>query len=609
MVVSISNVSPAHAHRYYTKGKADVLQDNQLIPELPPSEWYGIGSKALGLAQTVQAADLNYLLSGKLPDGTTLVDKTRCHQQQTNAKATGKIAPTERGGIDLTASAPKSVSLQALVFGDHQLEVAHQQANREMLRVLEERYACTRITQEGKRLKVCTGTLAIACFHHYASRALDPQLHTHNVILNLQRHPKTGRWQSLDNTEIYRAKMLLGQLYRNELACAVQSLGYAIHITNQQHGLWELDGFTAKQLRSFSTRLNQIEEAVGVGASSKAQAWAKRVTRPAKVEYDRDDLERYWQHQAQANRLTLLQPQPAPIQTETTRQLALAQVMRWLSDWIEQMQVPTVDRKELERKALQQPGVLPFEALQRVIETYLSRQSIIALTGNSQHVFQRVQTVFSQTNFSADSRATQQPLSGESHTQPWGRDTSQKICQTSTESPTFGEFLANGSQFTSDIGCQPETDAAWTHSTIGCHSERTGNRNLEQPGNLSSSHGGTDHPVATDDSKVSNPSADEQLDRRSQSPASEHGGVGTDAGANGEAVRLGAEFRALDALVAQILERHERRTMVPTENKARSNDSCLDQPDHNLPQETFRSVAIPLAQPLETNDLELEREW
>jgi conjugative relaxase-like TrwC/TraI family protein len=208
------------------------------------------------MAQTVEPSDLHSLLRGELPDGTMLVDKTRCRQQQANAKATGKPAPTERAGLDLTASAPKSVSLQALVFGDRLLELAHQQANREMLRVLEERYAYTRITQDGKRMKVATGEVAIAIFHHDTSRALDPQIHTHNVILNLQRNPKTGRWQSLDNTEIYKAKMLLGQIYRNELACVVQDLGYSIHITNQRHGLWELEGFTSKQLRAFSTRIS-----------------------------------------------------------------------------------------------------------------------------------------------------------------------------------------------------------------------------------------------------------------------------------------------------------------------------------------------------------------
>ena len=605
MVVSIANVSPAHAHRYYTEGKSNVSQTDKPMPELPPSEWYGDGSKALGMAQTVQSADLNQLLSGKLPDGTTLVDKTRCQQQQANAKATGKPAPTERAGLDLTASAPKSVSLQALVFGDRQLEAAHQQANREMLKVLENRYAYTRITEQGKRLKVCTKALAIACFHHDTSRALDPQLHTHNVILNLQRNPKTGRWQSLDNTEIYKAKMLLGQIYRNELACAVQDLGYAIHITNPQHGLWELNGFTATQLRSFSTRINQIEEAVGVGASSKAQAWANRVTRPTKVEYDQDEMKCYWQQQAQASGLTPLQPQPAPVRSEVAHQFAIAQAMQWLSEWIGRSQA--LDRRDLERKALQQPGILPFSALGQMIDTYLSN-NFVPLIGTSQHVFQRVQGVLPKTDCSTDSGSTQQPLSGESHPQPSDRATTQEIGEVAPAIAPIREFTVTNNRFLSDIAHQPETNAAWAHGTTRSHSDRNGNSDRERPEQLYPSYERADHPVAADASEVGDPAAGEQFDCRPQTTPSEHDRVGTDAGRNGEAVRLGQEFRALGELVAQVLERHERRTMVRTEDEARSDDPCPDCYKYNPPQKTSAPHTNHLVKSLETGNLELERE-
>jgi conjugative relaxase-like TrwC/TraI family protein len=69
-------------------------------------------------------------------------------------------------------------------------------------------------------MRLWTGQLAIAQFHHDTSRALDPQLHTHNLILNLQQRPD-GRWQSLDNEAIYKARSLLGKLYRHHLAEAI----------------------------------------------------------------------------------------------------------------------------------------------------------------------------------------------------------------------------------------------------------------------------------------------------------------------------------------------------------------------------------------------------
>jgi conjugative relaxase-like TrwC/TraI family protein len=54
-----------------------------------------------------------------------------------------------------------------------------------MLEIAEERYATTRITQQRKRQVVNTKNLLVGQFHHDTSRALDPQLHTHNLVLNL----------------------------------------------------------------------------------------------------------------------------------------------------------------------------------------------------------------------------------------------------------------------------------------------------------------------------------------------------------------------------------------------------------------------------------------
>lgn len=587
MVVSLSNVSPNHARHYY-----------QSTRECSSTAWSGKLTQALGIAQLdVQTNAFVSLLQGHSPNGERLVDKTRVHQQQANAKAAGENSPTERAGIDLTTSAPKSVSLQALVFGDRQLEAAHQHANHEMLRVLEERYAYTRITEAGKRFKVATGEVAIACFHHDTSRALDPQLHTHNVILNLQHHPKTGRWQSLDNTEIYKAKMLLGQIYRNELACAIQDLGYSIHVTNKQHGLWELEGFTQKQLRAFSTRINQIEEAVGVGASSKAQAWANRMTRPSKVEYDQGELRHYWQDQAQATGLIGLQPQPVPIQAKISDSLAIAQITQCLSEWIGQLHAQAIERKELEQKLLQQPGRLPFCALEKIINAYLPQNSI-PLIGTNPDVFQRVDPVFTQTGSSTNRRSTDQRLPGNPNSQSSDRSASQKIRQTTSTNAAFGEFIPSDRHFLSYTPSPSKTDAAWADDTPRSEPERTGN--LDRSVSAS--------PVAADASESGNPTASGKPNCRPQTFTPKHGGISADAGGNREASRLGQEFRALDELITQVLERYERRTMVRTEDKTRPDDPCLDRLGNGSPQKAADPDPVFLAESLETGTSELERE-
>lgn len=374
MVVSLTNVSPSHASHYYASRNSS--------SQMQVSRWSGKLLQPLGVGGSVNHFELENLLHGKAVTGEVLIDKLRLHQQQLNARDANKAPPIERAGIDVTASAPKSVSIQALVFGDHRLEVAQQQANTRMLQVLEDRYAIVCLREGGKRRKVLTGELAIASFHHDTSRSLDPQLHTHNVILNLQRRPDNRRWQSLDNAEIYRAKMLLGQIYRNELALQVQALGYRIHITDQRHRLWDLKGFSERQLKAFSTRSQQIEAAVGVDASSKTKEWAAtRVTRNRKQDVSRSELLEHWHEQAIAAQMLQIAP-THPHMTQTSKELAQALVAQSLSALVEQGS--DFRREEIERLVLQQPGQVSFADLEQAI----NHQPTL-LIGNNDHDFSR----------------------------------------------------------------------------------------------------------------------------------------------------------------------------------------------------------------------------
>lgn len=79
--------------------------------------------------------------------------------------------------------------------------------------------------------------------------------------------------QTLDNIAIYRAKMLLGLIYRNELAIVVQQFGYEIEISNSKHGFWELKGYEHRLLEQFSKRAQHIQEVASEAASSQRKAW------------------------------------------------------------------------------------------------------------------------------------------------------------------------------------------------------------------------------------------------------------------------------------------------------------------------------------------------
>jgi conjugative relaxase-like TrwC/TraI family protein len=175
-------------------------------------------------------------------------------------------APTQRrAALDLTLSAPKSVSLQALVFGDTRLVTAHREAVEETLRHVETHFAQCRAGSRKDRTVVVTGKLAIARFEHDLSREKDPHLHTHNVVINMT--PEGGKVRALHNDELFQSKRMLGTLYRNELALRVKALGYDVQLGKE--GTFEIAGFAREQIEAFSKRHQQIWES---GVTSQAEA-------------------------------------------------------------------------------------------------------------------------------------------------------------------------------------------------------------------------------------------------------------------------------------------------------------------------------------------------
>lgn len=279
-MMSLAPVSVHQGRHYYKK-------DNYYTPErdVENSAWFGRGAAELGLEGRVSAEAFDRLLTGMDPAGNAALD------------GCGRPArANRRAGIDLTFSAPKSVSIAAFIGGDQRLEGAHAAAVRFALGVAEERYAITRVGGEQNRHIEATGNFIVAQFQHDTSRAQDPQLHTHNVVINAVRR-EDGKWRSLLNDELYANSKLLGLIYQNDLARRVQELGYGIRV--QANGTFELAGYTAEQLKAFSKRRRQIV-ALG-GESQRAARELVMVDRPVKgKELAREELIRRWRGEAQA---------------------------------------------------------------------------------------------------------------------------------------------------------------------------------------------------------------------------------------------------------------------------------------------------------------------
>jgi conjugative relaxase-like TrwC/TraI family protein len=241
-MLSFCNVSAAQAENYYEKDDYYTRED----ASQSPSYWTGKGAVTLGIEGAVDREVFVDLLHGLAPDETFLLGRW--------------VDPEKhRAATDYTFSAPKSVSLAALVQGDDRVLTAHTMAVETALSVLEDRYAQTRISTDQGRQRITTGNLIAAVFPHHTSRELEPQLHSHCVVINATQLPE-GQWRSFSNEEAVQNQKLLGQVYQNELAHELKQLGYGIQ--PKAHGQFEIEGYRPEDLKAFSTRRHQIEELV-----------------------------------------------------------------------------------------------------------------------------------------------------------------------------------------------------------------------------------------------------------------------------------------------------------------------------------------------------------
>lgn len=282
MVASVSaQTSSGQAASYY---EAD---DYYAGDGLSPSEWQGKGAEELGLSGDVDRDQFRDLLDGKVAD------------QQLGTTRDGKLE--HRPGWDVTLSAPKSVSIMAEVAGDRRLIAAHGAAVKTALAHVEQHMAATRVRDGGAVNREATGNLVIASFQHGTSRAQDPQLHTHNVILNATKG-EDGTWRSLEPRAIYQLQKQIGAIYRQELALKVRELGYEIDVAKDS--MFEIKGVSGDVLAAFSTRSAQIEAALGERGTSRDEASAaeKQIaaldTRQAKVAADPASLVAEWRKTA-----------------------------------------------------------------------------------------------------------------------------------------------------------------------------------------------------------------------------------------------------------------------------------------------------------------------
>ena len=285
-MITVSKIANTGAAMAYYAEKDDYHREGGSAP----AEFYGRGAKQLGLVGSLESRR----------DAERFADVLA-------GKATGK-AENHVPGYDVTFSAPKSVSVAALVNGDARLVAAHDQAVQAALAYIERHAIVTRqrgIGGEGYDWRHGDGMVA-AMFRHTTSRAQDAQLHSHSVIANTTRDPATGAWRAIDSRELYRIQREAGAIYTTELAAAARAMGYAVDwgINRDGHPQMELAAIPQQVRDHFSTRSAQVEAALASrgltreSASNEAKQAAALDTRASKEVVDHAELAARWRDEA-----------------------------------------------------------------------------------------------------------------------------------------------------------------------------------------------------------------------------------------------------------------------------------------------------------------------
>jgi len=221
-------------------------------------EWHGKLAEEWGLRGDVQEEHFARLANGQHPMTGEQLVRYQAAREYTNERGETVSTMEHRAGWDATFSAPKSVSLTALVGGDEHVREAHRESVKVALNELE-KYVQARIG--GNHPAETTGKWVAASFEHDSARPVDgyaaPQLHTHVVFFNLTE-TENGETRALQPHELYRSQQYATAIYRSELALHLKELGYEIE--QGRSGQPEIKGYTREYLDASSPRGRQIQE-------------------------------------------------------------------------------------------------------------------------------------------------------------------------------------------------------------------------------------------------------------------------------------------------------------------------------------------------------------
>src|ERR1700720_1232986 len=179
-------LSASQAQSYHAEEFGNARENYYTEGEQIRGEWHGRLAEQWGLCGEVREEHFQRLSEGQRPLTGEQLIRHQAAREYMNRRGEKVSAMEHRAGWDATFSAPKSISLTALVGGDERVREAHRESVRLALNELE-RYTQARIG--GAPPAKTTGKFIVATFEHDTARPVEgyaaPQLHTHAVIFNM----------------------------------------------------------------------------------------------------------------------------------------------------------------------------------------------------------------------------------------------------------------------------------------------------------------------------------------------------------------------------------------------------------------------------------------
>lgn len=270
-------LSAGQAQTYHSREFTSEEQNYWSQDRRAHSEWRGALAEEWDLKGSVGAAHFARLSEGQHPETGEQQVKHQPARTYENEYGRQITSAEHRAGWDATFSAPKSVSLTALVGGDDRIREAHRESVGVALAELE-RY--TQARMGNIRTPETTGKFIAATFEHDTARPVEgyaaPQLHTHAVIFNVTVR-ENGQTRALQERSLFQSQHYVTSVYRSELALRLQGLGYSIE--RGKYGQPEIKGYTQEYLDASSPRREQIQEhlrSIGMEGAGAAQVAAHR---------------------------------------------------------------------------------------------------------------------------------------------------------------------------------------------------------------------------------------------------------------------------------------------------------------------------------------------